>query len=297
MNNTYAMSASFEAKKNSQATMITAGFAGLMILLMFLLKWSLPVIEHPIADMGVEVNLNITDEEIAKVFGGGGGGGNPVQASGPAGPAPYTPPQPGVDEESKDIETDDNDKENPPVVKPTNPKPTHKVIENTSIVKATPKPVVEVPAPRIPKAVVKGRTLTGSGAGGGAADDYEKSGGKGPGYGVGSGPGTGGNSGGGNGGGNGPGSGTGTGPRKISGNRVVINPKSMNAGENIAGKVLAEIKVSPDGIGTFIRGKGGSLMNDTQAIGIVRDWLRRNRFNKTEEESVVTYEFNIKMGG
>jgi hypothetical protein len=290
------MSASFEAKKNSQATMITAGFAGLMILLMFLLKWSLPVIEHPIADMGVEVNLDITDEEIAKVFGGGGGGGNPVQASGPAGPAPYTPPQPGVDEESKDIETDDNDKENPPVVRPTNPKPVNKVIENTSVVKATPKPVINNPAPLKPKAVL-GKTVSGNNTGGGAADDYARTGGTGNGTGVGNGPGNGGGTGGGNGGGNGPGSGTGTGPRKISGNRIVINPKSMNAGENIAGKVLAEIKVSPDGIGTFIRGKGGSLMNDQQALSIVRDWLRRNHFNKSEEESVVTYEFNIKMGG
>jgi hypothetical protein len=49
MNNAYAMSASFEARKNSQATMITAGFAGLMILLMFLLK-------------------NVTREFIAKIF-------------------------------------------------------------------------------------------------------------------------------------------------------------------------------------------------------------------------------------
>ena len=30
MNNAYAMSASFEARKNTQATMITAGFAGLL---------------------------------------------------------------------------------------------------------------------------------------------------------------------------------------------------------------------------------------------------------------------------
>jgi hypothetical protein len=290
------MSASFEARKNSQATMITAGFAGLMILLMFLLKWSLPVIEPPIADMGVEVNLDITDEEIAKVLGGGGGGGNPVQASGPAGPAPYTPPQPGVDEESKDIETDDNDKENPPVVRPVNPKPVNKVVENTSIVKATPKPVIDNPAPQRPKAVL-GKTVSGTNTGGGAADDYDRTGGTGNGSGVGNGPGNGGGTGGGNGGGNGTGSGSGNGPRKISGNRIVINPKSMNAGENIAGKVLAEIKVSPDGIGTFVRSKGGSLMNDQQAIGIVRDWLRRNRFNKSEQESIVTYEFNIKMGG
>jgi hypothetical protein len=297
MNNTYVMSASFEARKNSQATMITTGFAGLMILLMFLLKWSLPVIERPIADMGVEVNLDITDEEIAKVMGGGGGGGNPVQASGPAGAAPYTPPQPGVDEESKDIETVDNDIANPPVIKPTNPKPVPKVIENTSVVKATPKPVVEVPAPRIPKAVVNGRTLTGAGAGGGAAEDYDRSGGTGTGSGVGNGSGSGGGTGGGNGGGNGTGSGSGTGPRRVSGNRVVISPKNMDAGENLKGKVFAEINVSPDGIGTFVRTTRGSTYTSGQAVEIIREWLRRNRFNKSAEESVVVYEFNFIMGG
>ena len=37
MNNAYAMSASFEARKNTQATMITAGFAALLLLLMFFL--------------------------------------------------------------------------------------------------------------------------------------------------------------------------------------------------------------------------------------------------------------------
>src|ERR1700704_1298030 len=116
MNNTYAMSASFEARKNSQAAMITTGFAGLMILLMFLLKWSLPAIEVPIADNGIEINLKIEDEVPAKVLGGGGGGGNPVQAAGHAGIADHTPPQPGVKEDSKDIETDENDKAAPEVV-------------------------------------------------------------------------------------------------------------------------------------------------------------------------------------
>lgn len=298
MNNTYAMSASFEAKKNSQATMITAGFAGLMILLMFLLKWSLPVIEHPIADTGVEVNLDITDEEIAKALGGGGGGGggNPVQATGAAGTA-YSPPQAGDDEDAKDVETDDNDKSSAAVLKPDNPKPTATKINTTaSIAKIPPKPVIENPAPARPKAVL-GKTTGGNGAGGGAAENYDRSGGTGKGNGVGNGDGNGGGSGNGNGGGNGTGSGTGTGPKKVSGNRVVINPKNMDAGENLKGKVFAEIKVSPDGVGSFIRTTRGSTYTSGQAVEIIREWLRRNRFNKIPEESVVVYEFNFIMGG
>ncbi len=124
-----------------------------------------------------------------------------------------------------------------------------------------------------------------------------EAGGAGKGYGVGNGSGTGGGTGTGAGGGNGSGTGSGNGPRKISGNRVVINPKPMNAGENIQGKILAEIRVSPDGIGTYVSAKGGSLMSNSQAVSIVKDWLRKNKFNSAGESSVVVYEFNIKIGG
>lgn len=289
------MSATLEARKNTQATMITAGFTGLMILMMFLLKWKLPEFEKIVEAPAIEVELNLPDEPPTVVAGGGGGGGNNVESPNPAGMAPPTPPAPGVDEESKDIETDDNDKTEPAVVRPTNPKPVNKVVENTSVVKTTPKPV-ENPAPPRPKAVL-GRTTTGTGIGGGVATTYDRSGGRGNGTGVGETNGNGGGTLGGNGGGNGTGSGTGNGPRRVSGNRVVLSPKNMDAGENLKGKVLAEIKVSPDGIGTFVRTTRGSTYTSGQAIEIIREWLRRNRFNKTGEESLVVYEFNFKMGG
>jgi hypothetical protein len=61
--------------------------------------------------------------------------------------------------------------------------------------------------------------------------------------------------------------------------------------------VEAEIQVSADGVGTLLRTRNGSLMSDPQAKDIIRDWLRRNKFNKAGEESVVVYEFNIRTGG
>ena len=137
----------------------------------------------------------------------------------------------------------------------------------------------------------------GTGTGGGVSTTYERTGGSGTGTGVGTGKGTGGGTGGGIGGGNGTGSGTGNGPRRISGSRIVINPKSMDAGENLKGKVFAEIRVSPDGIGTFIRAARGSRWTSGEAIDIIREWLRRNRFNKANEESTVVYEFNFLLGG
>jgi hypothetical protein len=296
MTNTLSMTDPFEAKKNTQAALITAGFAAGMILLMFLLKWQLPVIPIPDKDEGILVELNLPDDPPAKVLGGGGGGGNPVQATGEKGTA-HTPPTPGIKEDVKDIEEDETEKTTPAILKPDKPKPEAKRIdENHSVVKTPPKAVIENPAPAKPKAVL-GKTIGGTSTGGGAAENYDRSGGTGNGHGVGTGNGSGGGTGKGTGGGNGTGSGTGNGPRKISGNRIVINPKSMNAGENLKGKVLAEIQVSPDGIGTFMRATRGSTYTSGPAIDILREWLRRNRFNKMDEESVVVYEFNFLLGG
>jgi hypothetical protein len=293
MNYYTTMAQSFEKEKNKQASLITAGIAGAMILAFIFLKWPLPKIEIPPQEAFIEVDLNLP-EDIRT--GGGGGGGNPVQAIEEKGTA-YSPPQPGVLEDTKDFETDDKDESSPPVVKPANPKPNiTKVNTSTSTVKTEPKPVVTTPAPPKPKAIV-GKTLTGGGTGGGTAEDYDRSGGSGTGNGVGRGPGSGGGTGGGTGGGNGTGAGTGNGPRRVSGNRVVINPKSMNAGENLKGKVFAEIRVSPDGIGTFVRATRGSTYTGGEAIEIIREWLRRNRFNKADAESTVVYEFNFLLGG
>jgi hypothetical protein len=219
-----------------------------------------------------------------------------VKANQPKGIAKPSIP-PGDPDDSKDFETNDRDVKAPVVNKPVNPKPdAPKVNPNTSVVKTNPKPIVETPAPPRPKAVA-GKTLSGNGSGGGSADNYDLAGGKGNGTGVGTGKGYGGGTGGGSGGGNGTGVGTGTGPRRISGSRNIVTSGKLDAGENISGKVEAEIKVSADGVGTLVRTVRGSLMSDSQAKDIIRDWLRRNRFNKSGEESLVVYEFNIRTGG
>ena len=287
------MMQSFEREKNKQATLITAGFTTAMILAFIFLKWPLPKIEFLPQEAYIEIEM---DQPADIKAGGGGGGGNIVKANLEKGIAKASIP-PGTPEETKNFETNDKDETNAPAIKPAKPKPkAKKVNPNTSIVKTEPKPVVTTPAPPKPKAVV-GKTLTGNGTGGGTADKYDIAGGNGNGNGVGNGPGYGGGNGGGSGGGNGPGTGTGNGPRRVSGNRVVISSGKLDAGENISGKVEAEIRVSADGVGTLVRTVRGSLMSDGQAKDIIRDWLRRNKFNKTGEESLVVYEFNIRTGG
>jgi len=285
------MAASLEAKKNSQAGMITGGFAGLMILLMILLKWQLPVFEPIVQEQGIEVELNLP-EEPELLADGGGGGGNPVQAAGNAGIASYTPPQPGTQEDARDFE-DDVDKTSPAIIKPDNPKPkATNINDNKSIVKADPKPVVDVPAPRIPKAVA-GRQLTGTGKGGGA-EDYDRSGGAGNGSGVGTGPGTGGGSGGGNGGGNGTGSGPGTGPKVTRGDRKIVRHYSFQ-GDLEKAVIYANINVSPEGTGKFVSiARGSSNTSNAYKDAIVR-YLQNIRFDKSDHESMITVQFNFRV--
>jgi len=294
MNYYTAMMQSFEREKNKRAMMITVGVALAMLFTFILWKWPLPKIEIPPQLTYIEVQLEDFPPDVK--FGGGGGGGNKVQADQERGIAKASVP-PGVPDETKELRADDKDEEAPAVNKTVATKPEAKTINpNASIVKTNPKPIVETPAPPKPKAVV-GKTLTGTGTGGGTTDKYDIAGGNGNGTGVGKGQGYGGGTGGGTGGGNGTGLGTGNGPRRVSGSRTIVTSGKLDAGENISGKVEAEIKVSADGIGTLVRTVRGSLMSDGQAKDIIRDWLRRNRFNRTGEESVVVYEFNIRTGG
>ena len=294
MNHFTLMMHSFEKEKNKRAVMITAGIAFALLLIFFVWKWPLPKIEIPPQETLVEIDLG--DIPIDTRYGGGGGGGNPVQANQESGVAKASV-VPGIPEPSKEMVTRDDDPESPEISKPSYVKPeVKKVVPDASVVKTNPKPIVETPAPPKPKAVV-GKTLTGSGSGGGTADNYDIAGGSGRGNGVGTGNGSGGGTGGGAGGGNGTGLGTGNGPRRLSGNRTIVTNGRLDAGENISGRVEAEIKVTADGVGTLVRTVKGSLMSDNQAKQIIREWLRNNRFNRTGEESLVVYEFNIRTGG
>ena len=285
------MSASLEAKYRSQAYMITAGFAALMILIMFLLKWELPALENIVQEPGIEVELNLPEEPEIPAK-GGGGGGNPVQAIGSPGIAQAAPPTPGEKDDSKDIE-ESNDKESPEVTKPTVVKLKAITIANTSVAKTTPKPIVETPAPPRPKAVL-GKTTTGAGKGGGAADDYDRSGGKGNGSGVGNGNGKGGGTGNGNGGGNGNGNGAGNGPKVTNGDRKIVRSYSFD-GDLDKATIYANVNVSPDGIGKFVNiAKGSSNSGAAYKEAIMR-YLQNIKFDKSDHESMVTVRFNFTV--
>lgn len=291
------MFANLESKERKQAWMITGGFVGFMILLLILLKWPIPKFEPISQDLPIEVEINLPPEEIpeppSSIADGGGGGGNPVQAAGPAGIASHVPPQPGTTEDSKDIE-DDPDKTAPTVLKPdVVKKEATKINENKSIVKAEPKPVIETPAPKVPKAVL-GKTTTGTGRGGGSVDDYDRPGGRGNGYGVGTGNGTGGGKGNGVGGGNGTGSGVGSGPKVTRGDRKIVRYYSFE-GDLDKAVVYANINVSPDGVGHFISIAKGSSNSSNAYKQAIQQYLQNIKFDKADHESMLTVQFNFKV--
>jgi hypothetical protein len=297
MNNSVAyMSDSFEAKKNAQASMMTLGLAGLVLLIFFLIKMDFPTFEPPIVDNAVEVNLNIPDE-VAPIVrgGGGGGGGNPVQATGPAGTA-YNPPQPGEKDDAKDIE--DNDKESPPVLKPDNPKPTAtKINTNHSVVKTEPKPIIETPTPPRPKAVL-GKTLGGTATGGGTADNYDRSGYKGTGNGVGDGPGSGGGTGTGNGGGNGPGSGPGTGPKNFGTKVLTVANQSFEDEFNENAKVAMDIVADERGrVQSATFQPRGSTTSNRKLIDIAERRAFELKLGTSGGGQKGTVIFNFKLRG
>lgn len=169
------MTAEFEKEKNRKASAITLGIAGLLLLLVYLVKWPLPTITQTVFEEVMEVNLGTGDE--------GFGTDQPLL---PGDPAPaqqtaYNPPQPvrAATSEAKDIETDDRpDNDAPAITKPavTSPKAT-KIDDNNKTVKTnnttSPQPVVQ--APPKPKAVL-GRTVGGQGNGGNGADSYSPGG-------------------------------------------------------------------------------------------------------------------------
>ncbi len=295
MNNSVTyMSDSFETKKNAQASMYTLGVAGLMLLIFLLVKMNFPTFEIPVQDTAVEINL---PDEIAPVFGGGGGGGggNDVQATGPKGTA-YSPPQPGVKEEVRDIE-DNNDKESPPILKPDKPKPTAtKINSNHSVVKTKPKPVVETPAPPKPKAVL-GKTLGGSGQGGGVADNYDKSGGKGNGNGVGTGNGVNGGSGNGAGGGNGTGNGLGSGPKNFGTKVLKVSDQSFEDEFNENAKVAMDVVADERGkvLSATFQPRGSTTSN-RKLIDIAERRAFELKLGTTNggQKGTVIFDFKLK---
>ena len=164
------MQEGFEKQKNVKASAVTLATAGLLLLIMILIKWPIPVIQAAPEMEYLEVNLGSGDL--------GSGDDQPLL---PGEPAPsqqvaYNPPVPvrSVADNAKQIETDDRNVDAPAIRQPaTNNTTATKIDTENRTVKTntTTSPVVS-PAPPKPRAVL-GRTTGGTGNGGNGADTYK----------------------------------------------------------------------------------------------------------------------------
>src|ERR1700743_2925758 len=170
------MADQFESEKNMKATGYTAVAIAVLAFIFFFVSWTLPAEPPQPQEEGIEVNLGNSDKGLGK--------DQPYLPGEPSheDKEKYTPPKPAVVEKApaKDVETDDNNKEEAPVVKKavvTKPNATRIPDNEETRVKARPVKApdpVPTPKPVKPKAVFHG--VNGTGNGGNAADDFKPGG-------------------------------------------------------------------------------------------------------------------------
>ncbi|MBC7886683.1 MAG: hypothetical protein H7Z13_02260 [Ferruginibacter sp.] len=284
------MQTTFEAEKNKKAFTYTILICGVLLLLAFIITWPILQPAPPIITQDLlEINLGNNEEgfglEQPLIKGQRAPAQEPeVQAQNSAA---------AKEEASKDIQPDDNAEEDAaPITKPVKASPkTNNIAKqpttqpaktnNTSTVVAPP-----APKPQKPKLTYNG---PGNGTGNGAAEDngyrYQgnKPGGKGDAGDPSGKPDSYGNT---------PGGKSG-GPRVI-GNRKIIKYYSFT-GDLEKATVYATVKVSPSGTGTFTGfGRNSTTRAQAYANAIIQ-YLRNVQFDKSNDESTVTVQFNFNV--
>jgi hypothetical protein len=171
------MADNFESQKNIKATGYTAVLCTLLLIILLYVGWTRPVEVPPVAEEGIEVNLGNSDKGL--------GTNQPYLPGQPSAEdkEKYTPPKQAVVEKEpvKDVETNDNNKEDAPVIKKAIiTKPDATKLPDKEVVKKAVKPVKQPetlpvrPVVRHPKAQMG--AVQGTGTGGNGADDFKPGG-------------------------------------------------------------------------------------------------------------------------
>jgi outer membrane biosynthesis protein TonB len=173
---------SFERNKNTKASAYTLIVLGLMAILFFAVSWAPPIPKEIKEEEGIEVNLGDSETGLGDI--------QPLIPEAPAMVEEETATTPSLpvkaESTEKEIETNEDDNEAPPVVvkKPTiKPKekpiitPVPQPVKSKPVVEAKP---IETPPPPAPKPKILYKSSTGTGTtGGNNADTYQKSTGQG----------------------------------------------------------------------------------------------------------------------
>ena len=281
------MAQSLDTQHRSRALLYTGVAALILTLLVLFVKWRIEIPVTVEARTEIEVELNLPPDPPTEES-GGGGGGNPAHSIGTAGAAPEASLPPGASEPAKDIEASEEKEAvvaKPLVVSKEAPK-----MAKTSPIK-TPVKKEATPAPPQPK-MVMGKKNKGTGTGADSPDDFNRTGNQGAGWGTGRGSGSGGGTGTGAGGGNGSGVGTGNGPRVTQGNRKIVKAYAFD-GDMERATIFAQIRVSPDGIGSFIDFAKGTTHRTGSYKQAIVQYLSRIQFDKSDQEDRVVVQFNF----
>jgi hypothetical protein len=291
------MADNFESEKNLKATGYTAMACGLLLTIFFIVSWTTPVEPPPPVEDGIEVNLGNSDKGLGK--------DQPYLPGEPSAEdkEKYTPPKVAAVEKApaKDVETDDNNKDDAPVIKKaavTKPNATRIPEKDETKVKARPVKQPETmpapPKPR-PKAVFHG--VNGTGTGGNAADDFKPGGNEGIAGGRGDQGAPGGDPNSKNYTGGGHGNGGVAISRGLNGRHITGVP-SFTDDFNENAKVAVDIHV--DAAGNVIDADyqpRGSTTADANMKAIALRKARQVKFNAGSDESVGTIIFNFKVHG
>ena len=289
------MSDTFESRKNLKATGYTAVICSLLLVVLLYVSWTLPAEAPPPVEEGLEVNLGNSDKGL--------GTDQPYLPGQPSAEdkAKYTPPKQAVVEKApvKEVETDDNNKEEAPVIKkPVVSKPNATKLPDKDITKKVVKPVKqpetlpEKPAPPKPKAVFHG--VNGTGTGGNAADDFKPGGNQGiaGGHGDQGAPGGDPNSNNYTGGGHGNGISI---SRGLEGRHVLRAP-SFTGDFNENAKVAIDVHVDENGNVTSAEyDLRGSTTSASNYVSEAKEKARLIKFNSGSGESVGTIIFNFRV--
>jgi hypothetical protein len=290
------MADNFESEKNLKATGYTAVACALLFTIFFIVSWTTPVEPPPPIQDGIEVNLGNSDKGLGK--------DQPFLPGEPSAEdkEKYTPPKPAVVEKApaKDVETDDNNKEDAPVVKKaivTKPNATRIPDKEETRVRARPvKKLDPLPTPKPtprPKAVFHG--VNGTGKGGNAADDFKPGGNEGVAGGRGDQGAPGGNPNSTNYTGGGNGSGGVTISRGLAGRHITGVP-SFTDDFNENAKVAIDIHVDAAGnVSDVDYQMRGSTTSEANMVAIAKRKARQVKFNPGNDESVGTIIFNFKV--
>lgn len=272
------MTASFESEKNRKAFLYTAVICSLLLLMFILISWKIEPTPPPVVQDLIEINLGNNEEGFGEVQPLIKGERSPTQE------ATVIPKQTAAvqDIPEEKVTPDDNAEEDAaPVTKPVKTVP--KATKPTTTTPVTTPP----PKPQKPKVTYNG---PGNGGGNNATEDngYKYQGNKPGGTGDAGDP-----SGNKDSYGNTPGGKVG-GPRVTSGNRKVIRYYSFTA-DLKKETIYAQIKVAASGQGSFIKIVKPSTSFDQAYANAISGYLRNMQFDKADEESIVTVQFNFTV--